>query len=153
MFQTSIETPIGRLLIEGTRDTLTAVRPWPANAPAGRTCSLLNQARRQLREYFRGRRRRFDLPVDLGLGTEFQRQVWQAIAAVPYGETTTYADIARLLDRPRACRAVGRAVAGNPFLIVVPCHRVLGARGQLTGYSGGLQSKEWLLKHEGALII
>ncbi len=153
MFQTSLRAPIGKLLIEGTRTSIIAIRFVPPDAPVGKSCALLDQARRQLREYFRGARTRFDLPLDLGLGTEFQRAVWQQVAAIPCGETVTYLDIARRLSRPVSQRAVGRAVACNPLMIVVPCHRVLSADGRLTGYSGGLKAKEWLLKHEGALIM
>lgn len=153
MFQTSLDTPIGTLLIEGTRSSVTSVRIAPANTPTGKSCALLNQARRQLREYFRGRRAAFDLPLDLSLGTAFQRQVWQVVASVGLGETITYAEIARRVRRPTATRAVGRAVARNPFMIVIPCHRVLSSKGKLTGYAGGLAAKEWLLKHEQAVLL
>ncbi len=153
MFQTSLRAPIGRLLIEGTRTSITSIRFVSPDAPVGKSCALVSQARRQLREYFRGARTRFDLPLDLGMGTEFQRAVWQHIAAIPYGQTATYLEIARLMSRPVSQRAVGRAVANNPLMIVVPCHRVLSADGRLTGYAGGLQAKEWLLRHEGALIL
>jgi methylated-DNA-[protein]-cysteine S-methyltransferase len=153
MFQTSLRAPIGKLLIEGTRTSINSIRFVPADTPVGKSCALLNQARRQLREYFRGTRASFDLPLDLGMGTEFQRAVWQHIAAIPYGQTATYLEIARLMSRPVSQRAVGRAVASNPLMIVVPCHRVLSADGRLTGYAGGLKAKEWLLRHEGALIM
>ncbi len=153
MFQTSLRTPIGRLLIEGTRASVTTIRIVPPDAPVGKSCALLNLARKQLREYFQGRRATFEFPLDFSLGTSFQREVWKQIACIGYGDTTTYSDIAHRLNRPSAQRAVGRAVGSNPFIVVVPCHRVLGAGGKLTGYSGGLKAKEWLLKHEGALIM
>lgn len=153
MFQTSLDTPVGTLLIEGTRSSVTTVRIAPANTPTGKSCAVLRQARRQLREYFQGRRAAFDLPLDLSLGTAFQRQVWQVLASVRLGETITYAEIARRVHRPTATRAVGRAVARNPFMIVIPCHRVLSSKGELTGYAGGLAAKEWLLKHEQAVLL
>ena len=153
MFQTTLDTPIGTLLIEGTRASVTTVRIVPANTPAGKSCTLLNAARRQLRDYFKGRRTSFDLPLDLSLGTEFQRRVWQTIASASFGQTITYAEIARRIHRPTATRAVGRAVSRNPFMVVVPCHRVLSSKGKLTGYAGGLPAKEWLLKHEQAVLL
>lgn len=153
MFQTSLDTPIGKMLIEGTRANITSIRVTSPNAPVGKSCALLQRARRQLREYFQGRRIMFDLPLDLSSGTAFQRQVWQAVAGISFGETVTYAEIARRVHRPTAARAVGRAISRNPLLIVVPCHRVLGVRGKLTGYTGGLAAKEWLLKHEQAVLL
>ncbi len=101
----------------------------------------------QLREYFAGERQRFELPL-AGSGTEFQRRVWEALRRVPYGRTASYGEIARAIDRPSAARAVGGASRRNPLMIVVPCHRIVGADGALTGYGGGLHRKEWLLKRE-----
>ena len=103
----------------------------------------------QLREYFAGERRVFDLRLR-ALGTDFQRRAWQALVAIPYGETRTYGQQAAALGSPNASRAVGRANSLNPLPIVVPCHRVIGSNGQLTGFAGGLQRKRWLLEHEGA---
>lgn len=105
----------------------------------------------QLREYFSRIRREFDLPLDLR-GTEFQRAVWAEVARIPYGATTTYGEIARRVQHPRAARAVGGAVGANPLPIIVPCHRVLGARGTLVGYGGGLETKAALLRLEGVLL-
>ncbi len=102
----------------------------------------------QLEEYLAGDRRSFDLDLVLE-GTPFQLSVWQAIAEIPYGTTASYADIARRIGRPRATRAVGGACGLNPVSIMVPCHRVVGSRGALTGYGGGLARKRWLLRHEG----
>ncbi len=102
---------------------------------------------RQLDEYFAGCRRDFDLKL-APEGTDFQKQVWELLLAIPYGETVSYSQLAQILNTPNASRAVGSANAKNPFLIVVPCHRVVGASGDLTGYAGGLQAKRWLLKHE-----
>jgi O-6-methylguanine DNA methyltransferase len=105
---------------------------------------------RQLEEYFAGRRRRFDLPLDVR-GTEFQRRCWQELLKIPYGETRSYADIASAIGNPPAVRAVGLANGQNPIAIVVPCHRVIGSDGSLTGYGGGLEVKRRLLELEGAL--
>ena len=105
---------------------------------------------RQLIDYFEGRRRVFDLPYEL-FGTDFQKDVWSAVAAIPYGRTSSYRDIARLVGRPDASRAVGAANGANPIPIVIPCHRVIGSNGSLTGYGGGLPLKRRLLALEGAL--
>ncbi len=112
---------------------------------------VLCETRRQLDAYFAGTRRAFDLPLDLTAGTPFQSQVWQALRAIPAGVTQSYAALAGRIGAPRAVRAVGAAVGRNPVSIVVPCHRVLGAAGALTGYAGGLERKTALLKLEGAL--
>jgi O-6-methylguanine DNA methyltransferase len=103
--------------------------------------------REQLLEYFAGRRKQFDFSLDLE-GTEFEKCCWQALLAIPYGETRTYADLARAVGQPKAFRAVGRANHDNPIAIVVPCHRVIGTGGSLTGYGGGLEIKKKLLELE-----
>jgi len=108
----------------------------------------LPEVRRQLAEYFAGARRAFALPL-APAGTEFERRVWQALGAIPYGETRSYAEIAQAIGHPAACRAVGRANGRNPIAIVIPCHRVIGSDGSLTGYSGGLDLKRFLLDLEG----
>ncbi|HEX7406425.1 MAG TPA: methylated-DNA--[protein]-cysteine S-methyltransferase [Candidatus Binatia bacterium] len=112
---------------------------------------VLRAALAQLRQYFAGKRRRFDVPVDPA-GTEFQQRVWRLVADIPYGETVSYGRLAAELGGPELARAVGAAVGANPIPIVIPCHRVIGADGSLTGYRGGLQMKIWLLRHEGALL-
>jgi O-6-methylguanine DNA methyltransferase len=104
----------------------------------------------QLREYFSRIRRQFDLPLD-ARGTAFQKAVWAEVARIPYGATTTYGEIAQRIGRPRAARAVGAAVGANPVPILIPCHRVIGAGGSLTGFGGGLEIKAALLRLEGAL--
>jgi methylated-DNA-[protein]-cysteine S-methyltransferase len=116
--------------------------------PAG---ELLERARRQLAEYFARSRTTFDLPLD-AVGSVFQRRVWDALRAIPYGTTVSYSELARRLCDSRATRAVGAANGRNPIPIIVPCHRVVGARGELTGFGGGLDRKRWLLEHEGALL-
>lgn len=112
----------------------------------------LESARRELDEYFEGRRREFDLPVDLRPLPEFQRTVLSELVRVPFGNVETYGGLAVRIGRPRAARAVGGALNRNPVPIVVPCHRVVGARGRLVGYAGGLERKERLLAHEGAML-
>ena len=114
-----------------------------------RDTPLLLRAEEQLREYFAMERQTFDLPVRLQ-GTPFQQAVWQALREIPYGETRTYGDIARRIGHPRASRAVGMANHANRLLIIVPCHRVIGANGQLTGFGAGLPVKEYLLRLEDA---
>lgn len=113
---------------------------------------LLQAAARQLDEWFAGRRVTFELPLDLSAGTAFQRQVWQALQAIPCGHTCSYRALAQAIDRPQAMRAVGTAIGRNPLSILVPCHRVLGSDGSLTGYAGGLERKQALLRHEARLI-
>ena len=112
---------------------------------------LLNLADQQLQAYFAGNLREFDLPLDLRGGTVFQQTVWQALLRIPVGETTSYGEISRRIAKPLAIRAVGTAIGRNPISIIVPCHRVVGADGSLTGYAGGLDRKLALLQLEGAL--
>lgn len=112
----------------------------------GRT-ALTDLVFRQITEYLNGRRREFDFPYTMK-GTEFQRKVWRALCAIPYGETRTYGEIAAAVGSPKACRAVGMANHCNPILIAVPCHRVIGANGKLVGYGSGLDMKEFLLQLE-----
>jgi O-6-methylguanine DNA methyltransferase len=107
----------------------------------------LRAAAEQLDQYFAGARRRFDLPLDLP-GTPFQQRVWQALSEIPFGETLSYGQLAARIGKPGAARAVGLANNRNPISIIVPCHRVIGADGSLTGYGGGLDRKRWLLAHE-----
>ncbi len=144
-----MESPVGvlRLVVRGEalvavhlEDELPAVPPDDAHP-------VLARAKAQLEEYFAGTRRAFDLPIEPE-GTAFERSVWQALLAIPHGATTSYGAIATLLGRPSAARAVGAANGKNPLAIVVPCHRVIGASGALTGYAGGLERKKWLLEHE-----
>ena len=105
----------------------------------------------QLDEYFAGQRQNFDLPLSLH-GTDFQKRVWETLAAIPFGQTTAYGTIAQQLGNPKAMRAVGAANGKNPISIILPCHRVIGSNGKLTGYGGGLWRKEWLLAHESKVL-
>jgi methylated-DNA-[protein]-cysteine S-methyltransferase len=145
-----LATPIGPLTLVAGPAGLRAIH-FPGRAPdldpAGRDPERLAPVAVQLREYFAGERTAFDLELDLG-GTALQRAVWERLQAIPCGETTTYTRLARDIGRPRAARAVGAAVGRTPVPIVVPCHRVLGADGSLTGYAGGLERKRALLDLE-----
>jgi len=115
-----------------------------------RESPVIKKAAKQLGEYFYGRRKGFDLPLEFR-GTDFQKKVWAALLEIPYGETRTYGDIAKQIGNPKGSRAVGMANNRNPIAIICPCHRVIGADGSLTGYEGGLDRKEFLLKLEGAM--
>ena len=119
--------------------------PDAGREPAGKRQQRLEN---QIRQYFHGRRRVFDISLDLR-GRDFHKAVWEQVARIPYGKTASYGEIAHLVGSPRASRAVGAANGANPVPIVVPCHRVIGANGSLTGYGGGLENKRWLLAHEG----
>lgn len=159
--QTAMPSPLGPILLTGDGEALTGVRfAGPADAPAGATApgaggegGVVGEAQRQLAEYLDGRRTDFELPLHPA-GTPFQQAVWEALRAIPYGETTSYGALAVRLDRPGAARAVGLANARNPLAIVVPCHRAIGAAGALTGYAAGLERKRRLLELEaGALTL
>lgn len=149
------ESPIGRLLLTSDGMALTGLYMEPsrkARSTAGwsedLTAAPLAAAVRQLTEYFAGARRKFNLPLRLE-GTAFQQRVWQELTEIRYGETWSYGQLARRIGNPSASRAVGLANGSNPISILVPCHRVIGADGSLTGYGGGLERKRWLLAHEG----
>jgi methylated-DNA-[protein]-cysteine S-methyltransferase len=153
VFVTHYRSPIGLVEIEGSErgiSTLNFVEAKKAKAERpgwGPLPTPLAEALAQLEEYFQGRRRTFSVKLDLG-GTPFQRRVWRELRAVGFGRTTTYKAIAEAVGRPAATRAVGGANHRNPVSIIVPCHRVVGSDGGLTGYGGGLWRKEWLLRHE-----
>jgi methylated-DNA-[protein]-cysteine S-methyltransferase len=151
-----LETPIGALVLSGSADgtlsSLDFVDGRGAPQPDGswvRDDAAFAEARAQLGAYFDGRLRQFDLPL-APAGTAFQRSVWQALEQIPYGQTRTYGQLAAELGSPRAMRAVGAANGRNPISIVIPCHRLVGSDGSLTGYGGGLARKQWLLELEGA---
>jgi len=151
MRYSTLTTPIGELMLTADDDgALTGVNlPNRHPDPAGweRDDELLADARRQLTEYFAGERTTFDLPLRPA-GAPFQLRVWEALLRIPYGETVSYGEIAREIGHPTASRAVGAANGRNPIAIVVPCHRVIGANGSLTGYGGGLECKRALLDLE-----
>ena len=152
---TTVASPIGDLLVVADGDALREIRFDPAEVPDGSRPGrggVLAEAARQLRGYAGGLRTTFDLPLRPAFGGPFERRVWALVAQVPYGTTVTYGALAERLGAPGAARAVGAANGRNPLPIVVPCHRVIGARGALTGYGGGLARKQALLEHEGALL-
>ncbi len=144
-----LDSPLGPLTLRSDGECVTALRFGIHQETSPLPCPVLARAARELAEYFAGERRHFTVPLAPG-GTLFQRQVWDALAAIPYGETRTYAQIAAAVGRPRACRAVGMANHRNPLPIFIPCHRVVGRDGSLTGYAGGLDRKIFLLRLEGA---
>lgn len=148
----TFDSPLGPVRLDARGDALTAIHLGadpPAPGHAGGDAPVLAEARAQLEAYFAGTRRAFDLPLAPD-GTPFQRRVWDALVAIPFGETISYGELARRIGKPHASRAVGVANSKNPIAIVVPCHRVIGADGSLTGYAGGLPIKRWLLDHERA---
>ncbi len=155
---TTIDTPLGELTLVAEGEALSGVyfpghwtRPDAATFGTRSTHgSSFEHIERQLAEYLAGERSSFDLPTSIN-GDPFQRQVWGLIDRIPYGQTSTYGELARELGSPTLARRVGNAVAHNPLSVVVPCHRVLGKDGSLTGYAGGLQRKQFLLELEGAL--
>ena len=152
---TYFESPIGRLLLTSDGSALTGLYMEPSRKSQSTEgwvqdvgVAPLAETVRQLTEYFAGTRRAFDLPLRLQ-GTPFQQRVWRELTAIPYGGTWSYGELAKRIDKPSASRAVGLANGRNPISILVPCHRVIGADGSLTGYGGGLERKSWLLAHEG----
>ena len=149
---TFVETPVGPLLIAGERDAVREIHFAGATPRDGwtRDDGVLAGAVAQLRAYFAGELRNFDLPLAPS-GTDFQQTVWDHLRTIPYGETTTYGTIAHAIGRPKAVRAVGAANGANPLPVVVPCHRVIGNSGALTGFGGGIEVKRWLLEHEARI--
>lgn len=155
--QSSCDSPLGPIVIAASGQGLAGLwfegqrhQPDPSAWPRADQHPLLRQAVQQLAGYFAGQPMHFTLPLDLSHGTPFQQSVWQALLHIPRGATTSYGELSRRIGRPSAVRAVGAAVGRNPVSIIVPCHRVLGADGSLTGYAGGLERKVALLRLEGA---
>ena len=159
-YQYTINSPIGPLTLVETDNFISAIyiqnkekqertELSPDFCPVKKT-PLLCQTSDELSEYFQGKRKVFSLPLNPS-GTPFQKRCWEALLTIPYGKTCTYKDIAIAIGNEKACRAVGMANHRNPISIVIPCHRVIGADGSLTGYGGGLPIKEYLLKLEGSL--
>ena len=165
--QTRISSPLGDMVLAATHlglagawftdqrhrpealDFKNVAHPWPTQDAH----PTLVAAARQLAEFFSGQRKTFDLPLDINGGTLFQQSVWRALLKIPHGKTTSYGSISRQIDNPTAVRAVGSAVGRNPLSLIVPCHRVLGGDGSLTGYAGGLHRKTALLTLEGAAFL
>jgi methylated-DNA-[protein]-cysteine S-methyltransferase len=156
IFQSHTTSPLVDVLLAATEQGLAGVwfvqgqehMPDSSEWTTEDAHPTLAAAAQQLHDYFSGQRKSFDLPLQPAWGTPFQRAVWQALQRIPYGHTSTYGDIARAIGNPKAVRAVGAAIGQNPHTIVVPCHRVVGANGSLTGFAGGLERKKHLLLHE-----
>jgi methylated-DNA-[protein]-cysteine S-methyltransferase len=155
-YVTFVDSPIGRLSLYSDGEALTGLymekREPPGEWTPGEDIAVLKSAAQQLKEYFTGARRDFDLPVALH-GTAFQCKVWEHLKSIPCGETWSYGQLAQRIRQPTASRAVGLANGRNPVSIVIPCHRVIGSDGSLTGYGGGLERKQWLLEHERSMRI
>jgi methylated-DNA-[protein]-cysteine S-methyltransferase len=153
-FWNDIETPLGTLTLTANERALTGLF-FPGRGPArdetGHSPERFDQVVAQLEQYFSGTLRQFELELDFSDGTQFQQAVWRELLAIPYGETVSYGQIANRLGRLERVRAVGAANGANPLSIIVPCHRVIGADGKLTGYGGGLQRKQALLEMEAAV--
>ena len=151
IYQYSYETKLGSVTIVEEDGALLAITTHRTYEGIKQETPLINEAYRQLSEYLLGERKRFDLPLN-PQGTVFQQQVWKALCDIPYGETRSYKQIAEAIGNPKAVRAVGMANNRNPLLIVVPCHRVIGANRKLVGYAAGIEKKEFLLKLEKSLL-
>ncbi len=153
MFYTQMDSPIGNLVLTSDGTALTGIfhphqkRYAKILENSKQQSALFADALAQLQEYFAGTRKTFTLSLSPH-GTAFQHKVWEALCKIPYGETTSYIGIAKSLGKPTASRAVGMANGKNPLPFIVPCHRVIGSNGKLTGYAGGLEMKQWLLTHE-----
>jgi methylated-DNA-[protein]-cysteine S-methyltransferase len=152
---TQFASPVGELTLVASDRGLVAIL-WPDDDPSRVKLeerqrdpeqTILVATAHQLTDYFTGDRRIFDLPLDMR-GTDFQQQVWRALLTIPFGETRSYGQLASAIGRPTASRAVGAANGRNPLSIVAPCHRVIGGNGALTGFAGGMETKQWLLEHE-----
>lgn len=155
MNQFLLTTPVGTLQIKASENALLSIEF--SDHPDGDSLSdvsskIIQQTVSQLEAYFEGNRKTFDLNLS-PTGTDFQQRVWRALLEIPYGQTTTYAELSARLEDPKAVRAVGTANGKNPIPIIIPCHRVIGANNNLTGYAGGIERKRWLLQHEGAILL
>ncbi|VAW86046.1 Methylated-DNA--protein-cysteine methyltransferase [hydrothermal vent metagenome] len=144
-----LNTPIGVITIQASIQGIIRVDFSVAENHTAHHSELTDRCKQQLNEYFSGKRRIFDLPLDQR-GTPFQRTVWDCLIQIPFGQVVSYANIADRINNRKAVRAVGAANGKNPIGIIVPCHRVIGSNGTLTGYAGGVERKAWLLTHEGA---
>lgn len=161
MVYTECSSPQGNLYMAATKRGLAGmwftdqrhlpdVSSWQRREDVSQV-PMLQETQQQLETYFAGKLQQFDLPLDLSAGTPFQQAVWQALLKIPFGQTTSYSALSSSIGKPLAVRAVGTAIGRNPIGIIVPCHRVVGADGSLTGYAGGLHRKEAFLTLEGAL--
>lgn len=150
-----VPSPIGPLRLVASPNGLRQIEFSPLSAPdpewTAESTPVLSEVARQLNEYFAGSRRSFDLPLEPS-GTDFQQSVWKVLRGIPFGQTISYGEQARRLGDAKKARAVGSANGRNPLPIVVPCHRVIGTNGSLTGFAGGMDAKKWLLTHEGVTL-
>lgn len=146
--QAYLDSPLGSLLLQGDADGIQklSVMEDPQD-PSAEIPAELQSAAQQIHEYFQGQRSSFDLKLN-PQGTSFQKQVWTQLGEIPFGKTATYMDMAKRLGDPKSIRAAASANGKNPIMIIIPCHRVIGSDGSLTGYAGGLWRKKWLLEHE-----
>ena len=144
-------SPIGQLLIEIENETVIGIRPLAEEISRSEPSRLHNMVSKELDEFFAGNRRQFNFPITMH-GTEFQMSVWSELQKIPFGHTATYGEIAKRIGKPGASRAVGMACNRNPLLIVVPCHRVVGCNGALTGFAAGIEKKRFLLMMEKKII-
>lgn len=158
LFYTLLTTPLGLVYIEANQHFITRVRTVPTNDYASYTRGekrdnhpLIAQARHALEDYFYHHEKEFDLPLDLA-GSDFDKQVWNALLSIPYGHLATYSEVAAAIGKPRAARAVGSACRRNPIWLIIPCHRVIGTDKKLHGYAGGLDKKQWLINHEDCVL-
>lgn len=151
MYKWTYQTKIGTITIGATVNSITYLKTHDTYLGEFKETDLIQQAYLQLIDYLSGNLHDFDLPLD-PKGTVFQKQIWQALCDIPYGETITYKTLAKIVKKPTAIRAAGAANGKNPIYIMIPCHRVIGSSGSLTGYAGGLEMKEKLLRLEGAKI-
>lgn len=147
-----IDSPLDYIEIHANKDKIINIEFIEKKRYEDKTNNIIEQAKNQLREYFNGERMMFDLPLQIS-GTTFQELVWQELVKIPYGQTLSYGDIAKNINNPKASRAVGNANNKNKFSIVIPCHRVIGANGNLVGFGSGVWRKKWLLEHENKNII
>lgn len=147
---TYISSPLGKVCLATSNKgiCLISVSDNMQESAFNENHPYLLQCIQELNEYFQHERSEFDIPIDISFGTEFMQSVWEALLAIPYGTTQSYGQVAHQIHRPKASRAVGMGCAKNQLWVVVPCHRVVGSTGKLTGYAGGLDVKEWLLEHE-----
>jgi methylated-DNA-[protein]-cysteine S-methyltransferase len=159
-FTTTYSSPIGNLPLISNENALIAVL-WENNSPKrvnlsghliDHETSILTETKKQLDAYFEGKRKNFDLPLHIK-GTDFQVKIWKALTGIPFGQTRTYGQLAKEINQESASRAVGAANGRNPISIIIPCHRVIGTNGKLTGFAGGLEAKQYLLKLEGSLLL
>jgi methylated-DNA-[protein]-cysteine S-methyltransferase len=150
-----MDSPLGKLVLQSTDQAITSIHiagfrqpaDLPEISPDSSLPSCLHACKSQLRAYFEGTRKKFDLPISL-YGTTFQQKVWNELLNIPFGSTISYLELARRLGDPKVIRAAGSANGKNPVAIIIPCHRVIGSDGSLIGYAGGLENKRWLLEHE-----